>query len=420
MSGIPLKYRETFVRLKRATTQLHNLIETGEFHALGYLKRRTLTRRIRRLYNQLAGPVSPMVIKGALATAGVLALAGCWGREAEPQVPDFVNVDATTIGLGGYDPTGRPDGFLVLADTDGDGDLDIYYSEYYPPAPYGEGAITRQKNDGSGSFEAKERDPDGLVAQASGMLGFNLYPLAFVDIDGDGDLDLLAGGDYYLYLSVPWTWGTMMIVPNEGTPNSPSFGDPVLFAQNAGLPQYVDAAAFVDIDSDGDLDLVTIQTDHGPGGDSYVYLTPNTSGTMSSFTAADDSTIDFPYSDYLLSERRVNGLAITDLDQDGDLDIMMSYYVEWYSAGDNTFRVINIDNQSTEDAIVFATSPENPYNIAFPQRDHVYTDTDEVVSLAAGDIDNDGDIDLILGTYSHYASDDTEFFYFENQAAQAE
>jgi len=427
MSGIPVKHRETFARLKRATAQLHELIESGEFYAFGYLKRRALLKRVRRLYNRLAGPVSPVVIKGALAAAGVLALAGCWGREeTPPQTPDFVRVDATTIGLGGNDNTGRPEGYLVLADTDGDGDLDLYYSENYAGT-----AITRQQNNGTGAFGAKERNPDGLLGlQTSGTLRFEAKPLAFVDIDGDTDLDLLATGMYSNSSPyVPRTDGTTMLFVNTGTAAAPAFAAPVLFAPGNTIPDYPEAAEFVDIDGDGDLDLVTSHITDDAYFGSTVYLTPNTSQSPSSFTPG--PTVDFPYTDYFLLNKGVAGLAITDLDKDSDADITISYYTEVSGPFDHSsMHVQHIDNQSSdEEGIVFAASAEDPYGLSFPfvdnggeRRWNISNETDQLTSLAAGDIDNDGDIDLIIGVYRYdtYLAPnyDTEFFYFENQAAE--
>jgi hypothetical protein len=417
MPGIPAKYRETFSRLKRATDQLHALIESGEFHSYSYLRRRKLITRVRRLYNKLAGPISPTVIGGALAAAGVLALAGCGPEGIEPQVPDFVRIDATTIGLGGYD-TAAVSGYLVLADTDSDGDLDLYYAE-----DYDEGAITRQQNNGSGGFGTKERDPDGLVGvQSLGMDRWEVKPLTFVDIDNDGDLDLLGVGDIYGYPYLPWTFGIFQLVENDGTPTTPAFLPPVQFAPDAGLPYDADAAAFVDIDGDGDLDLVTAKDGYEPfdGGGSLIYLTPNISQSASSFTAADDSTVVFPYSTYYFLDRGIQGLAISDLDQDGDQDITISFYVEAMHSGEAGNRIIHIENQSTEEEIQFATSGENPFNISFPVHYSTMNDSEQMSSLAAGDIDRDGDIDLIVGVYSDYQypyADLTEFFYLENQAA---
>jgi hypothetical protein len=426
MPGIPAKYRETFARLRRATDHLHNLIESGEFHALGYLERRKLIARVRRLYNRLVGPVSPRVIAGALAAAGVLSLAGCWNREEPPQVPDFTRVDATTIGLGGYELYVNESGFLALADLDGDGDLDIYYADNYFSSS--DRYITVQLNDGTGHFGAKTRDPYGLEGfHPPGPPYWDIRPLTFVDIDDDGDLDMLGVGDYFNYVAPAYNnVASVFMQTNGGSPTEPDFGPPLAFAYPAGLPEdpdAPDAAQFVDIDGDGDLDLITVVSGGTAFNSSYVYLTPNTSGSPTSFTAAADSTVAFPYGNDELVETALQGLAVTDLDKDGDLDIILGYYIEYSYEGDLTFRIQVLNNQSTEEQIQFAASPVNPYGISFPVRvASLSWTTEQRMSLAAGDIDNDGDIDLITGTYAQSSegvpySYTTEFFYFENHAA---
>ena len=421
MPGIPAKYRETFARLKHATDHLHHLIESGEFHALGYLERRKLTARVRRLYNRLVGPVSPALITGALAAAGVLALAGCRpvGEPVVPQVPDFARVDATTIGLGGYDADGDIGyGYLALVDLDGDSDLDLIYTEL---DIYDGVLITRQNNNGSGMFGAEVSDANGLDGhKPSPEPVWELLPLTFVDIDNDMDMDLVATGTYYS--STPANPDNnnarLFLIENTGSPTEPSFGSP-----NALVPGAwesggnLEAAAFVDIDGDGDLDLITANSAGTTSGHSYLYLLPNTSGSRANFTASADDIVAFPYGYDTLEYTALQGLAVTDLDQDGDLDLVLSYYVEYYDPGDLTLRIRVLENQSTEGQIQFASSVENPSGISFPVRQGGAGNGAEEMSLAAGDIDNDGDIDLIVGTYSDNNVPSTEFFYFENQAA---
>jgi hypothetical protein len=66
---------------------------------------------------------------------------------------------------------------LVLADLDGDGDLDG------ATCGYESRVVAVYRNDGTGRFAKESLDPD----QES-------YDLRSIDMDGDGDLDLLNAG----------------------------------------------------------------------------------------------------------------------------------------------------------------------------------------------------------------------------------
>ena len=431
MASIPAKHRVTFLRLRRATEQLHELIETGEFHSYGYLKRRALLRRVRKLYNQLARPVSPAAIAGAIAGAGVLALAGCLpgvdpaptngGNDdpsgPTPQTPNFGTYQINPFGLATGSGYVYYAGYLVAADIDGDGDLDLFYSEYYSDEGW-DITISFQPNTGGPSFQPVERNPFGLAGIQEGafedLFVYANYtlPVVFIDIDGDGDLDLIASGFMYGYYTIdPFDYldhSGLLLVENSGTATSPSFEPPVPFAPNAGIPPLPVAAAFVDIDGDGDLDVITATEEN-------VYLTKNTSGSATAFQFEDDSTVAFPYANLVLPPGFViGGMAIVDLDRDGNLDILLAGH------SPQGAKIIYFENTTAGATPTFAAPVTNPFGISFPDRDW-YTYAGFGLSLVAADFDGDGDIDLLVGVHTRYAEEPphdliSEFFYFENKA----
>ncbi len=427
MAGIPYRHAETFARLRRATEHLHALIESGEFHSYGYLKRRKLLRRVRKLYNRLAGPVAPSVLQGTIAAGGVLALAGCFPAVLDPetgsvsgvQTPSFGSYQVNPFGLDPGSYAHYNSGFLAMADIDGDGDLDLFYLRH----SYGEGEIAFQRNAGDGTFEPAVGDPFGLEGTVYDFDGYtwtyrSVRPLTFVDIDGDGDLDLIVAG--FEYAGTYFEGGIysyhegLMLVENVGTRREPSFAEPVPFAANAGLPPYVVAAAFVDIDGDGDLDLVTASPNN-------VYLTLNTSGSPYSFVFTDDSTIAFPYADLIFPDGfSIHGMAIVDLDRDGDLDLLISgaVYDSYYLSTTTTATLLYFENTSTQATVRFAEPVTNPFGISFPDRDwhNTYGWPSRSLSLVAADFDRDGDIDLLFGAFTAGYYEGSEFFYFENKA----
>ncbi len=111
------------------------------------------------------------------------------------------------------------------ADVDGDGDLDVLSASLmdHKIAWY-------ENTDGAGSFGAQRvisTTADGLDS----VFG--------ADVDGDGDLDVLSGGD-----NIAWY---------ENTDGAGSFGAPVILTATDGSR----SVFWVDVDGDGDLDVLS-------------------------------------------------------------------------------------------------------------------------------------------------------------------
>ncbi|TWA67773.1 putative repeat protein (TIGR02059 family), partial [Azospirillum baldaniorum] len=151
--------------------------------------------------------------------------------------PSFTLVGTNPFGLGSVGTATTPS----FVDIDGDGDLDALIGNY-------DGNTVFFRNIGTAtapSFALESTNPFGL-----GDAGSYAQP-TFVDVDGDGDLDALIGNFA----------GDMLFYRNVGSATAPSF---TLEGTNPfGLENvtFKSVPSIVDIDGDGDLDVLA-------GGDS--------------------------------------------------------------------------------------------------------------------------------------------------------
>lgn len=343
--------------------------------------------------------------------------------------------------------TGASDGFsqFVMADFDGDGDRDVAVSR--PGAWYSEGSVSiflkepgfayqyigDAQTGGAGSYgiEAADFDDDGDVDLAvalpgggfdtdlgilfnDGAANFTVAPLielsavpnklATGDLDGDGDTDIV----------IACRNATAKVLHNDG---SGGFGAPVNYPIGGSSMFYCDVA-IGDIDNDGDLDVVAsrfasptqptfaVARNDGAGNLAPWQLRsapPNFSASTLELVDVDedgwldlllgcvDETVNGVWAlsrndgagqlsglgleDRLFAGESVEGIACTDIDNDGDRDILVAagssmQLTVFRNPGDHDFR------------------PGTSYNVEGAHSD-----------IVSGDIDNDGDLDLI--TCSH-------------------
>ena len=263
----------------------------------------------------------------------------------------------------------------AFADLDDDGDFDLVVGNRIAPNLGQRAQLFLFENIGTPATPAFRLMGDLLNAFDPARTDriFNIAP-AFADIDGDGDADLLLGRFD----------GSFVLLENTGTPQQAAFalvdpGTAPLFAVPTIDIGQNSTPAFIDLDGDGDLDLVVGEA----------------AGTFNVFR----NTGTPPQPRLELEAENIGGLdvgarsmpAFHDADGDGLPDLI---------AGTSQDGVRVYRNTSTPQTASFA----------FDGPLVVMGTVPPLAAPAFADLDADGDADLILGGLSG------GLFYYRNDA----
>ena len=335
---------------------------------------------------------------------------------------------------------------VVAADVDGDGDLDVLAA-----SDNDDTVAWFENTDGLGTFGTEQV----ITNTANGA-----FAVTAADVDGDGDLDVLAAS--FNDDTVAWF---------ENTDGLGTFGTEQVITNTADGAQSVVTA---DVDGDGDLDVLAAsknddtvawyENTDGLGTFGPEQVITNTADGAQSVVTADvdgDEDLDvlvasligdtvawFENTDGLgtfgaeqLIDNSANGArAVTtaDVDGDGDLDVVVAIRVNdtvvWYENTDGlgTFGSEQVINNTTNgpssvmaadvdgdgDLDVVAASVfddtvawfENTDGLGTFGPEQVLTNTaDGVISVTTADVDGDGDLDVLAAS----DNDDT-VVWFEN------
>ena len=289
-----------------------------------------------------------------------------------------------------YAPTSTGGGYiknLKLADINGDGKIDVIFSDHNG------GKIYWFKNNGNKTFT------ENVISDAHRLGEDNIDT---GDLDNDGDLDfILFTNDKKLQ----WYEN----VDGQGTFNLPAN---VIGTYNVGSTRINDDGVSVaDIDGDGYIDVLLAGYYRTQASPYYNYghffgwyknkgdktfearsdlafpsastIVPDTTGWVTSYVS----------SWYVVPR----DIIATDIDGDGDMDIVASiWYTDIKKAGDIVWYE-NLDGQGT-----------------FSSSKTIDTRVDNAQSLVANDLDNDGDMDILCVEGKYYGSISYRLLYYEN------
>ena len=225
---------------------------------------------------------------------------------------------------------------VELADMDEDGDLDI---------------VARMQN-ASNEYVRIYDNQGSLTFSMTSTYTINSAKMALDNLDGDTDADIV--------LAVEGT-GIITLINNSGSLTSGSTFTP------AGSNYYISDVDIADFDGDGDMDVFASNSYESPTTNSYLFLNDG-SGTLTDSGANVETGGNY-------------GSFVADIDGDGDVDIVSGGYISYP-------KLWVHDGDQDSDGI-----PEFLFDHDIP------TIVTEYSSVNFGDLDGDGDIDILVGDY---------------------
>ncbi|OUS07337.1 hypothetical protein A9Q81_01270 [Gammaproteobacteria bacterium 42_54_T18] len=228
--------------------------------------------------------------------------------------------------------------------------VDSEHLIHFSVTPIAEAGVTTGSQVYSTSFQAV---PVEYAGTGQSLGGGDSKGVALGDLDGDGDLDMAVVNDFS---------GGNKIYLNDG---ASTFSEPL---QSIGTDNS-EAVALGDMDGDGDLDMVVANDNFYK---SKIYL--------------NDGSAIFTGSGQEIETSSSVDVVLGDLDGDGDLDVI---FVKHFGGND---IYMNDGSGVLGDAV------------------QSIGDDKEGDTIALGDVDGDGDLDMIVGNVNFSSTDETRLY----------
>jgi hypothetical protein len=283
---------------------------------------------------------------------------------------------------------------LTSGDYDSDGDIDFFYLVSYGDTSTTPFKIKRiwlyeNKIKDTGSLAFAQVDKTAAWSTAIGGIGWSANSMESVDIDKDGDLDIILGNKDGQVLKITNRNATRAI----GAANK--WQDPAVLFTTGWAPKGVSTVSIADFDNDNDYDMIL-----GSVSSPDLRYYKNNAGIFTLYKTYTDPTGDLTNNNY---DGAASVTIANDFDKDGDVDFIVGTD-EWnYDGVDRVFHDPSWGTGYGGACYYFRNSGgEFTSRLIFDNRPTVF-DFDLGACL---DYDQDGDDDFLIADGNH-----TENYY---------
>ena len=283
----------------------------------------------------------------------------------------------------------------VFGDYDNDGDLDLYVTNYGPNVLY--------RNNGDGTFtDVTEQAGVGDARWSTGS--------AFGDFDNDGDLDLYVPN--YLEYNLDSLEQMQKKSKRAGQPIPSALNPHVfepqdnVFYRNNGDGTFTDVTTALQVEAHGGRSLQAIFTDFDLDSDLDLYIANDTSANFLYRNNGDGTFTNQSADSWAADSRGSMGLATGDYDNDGDLDIFISHWIDEENAlYSNLLKEQERMSSTGAGPPVQGKGRGDPIRLV-DESYSAYLGEESVKYIGWGtdlfDYDNDGDLDIFVANGSTF------------------